>query len=96
MKHYNVDGDVLVYRAAWKAEKVISFDNELYTVVADLDEARGHYDHLLAEVVGEHPYTVVSRTRTGRTSATRSLKITSASGTQVPGSLWSTLTFGRS
>jgi len=59
MKHYNVDGDVLVYRAAWKAEKVISFDNELYTVVADLDEARGHYDHLLAEVVGEHPYTVV-------------------------------------
>ena len=54
MKQYNVDGDVLVYRAAWKAESVFDWGNDLYSVVADLNEARGHYDHMLAEIVGEN------------------------------------------
>ena len=58
-KHYNVDGDVLVYRAAWKAESVFDWGNDLYSLVADLKEARGHYDHMLADIVGDNPYTVV-------------------------------------
>ena len=59
MKHLNIDGDILVYRAAWKAESVHDWGNDLYSVVADLNEARGHYVHLLNEIVGSNPYTVV-------------------------------------
>ncbi|QDP60613.1 MAG: putative ribonuclease H [Prokaryotic dsDNA virus sp.] len=58
-KHYNVDGDVLVFRAAWKSESVHDWGNDLYSVVADLNEARGHYDHILASIVGDNEYTVV-------------------------------------
>lgn len=64
--HHLIDGDILVYRAAWKAESVHDWGNDLYSVVSDLNEARGHYAHLLNEIVRHNPYTVVFSDPAGR------------------------------
>lgn len=45
-----VDGDVLAYRAAWKAETVQEVDTDLWAIIGDLKEARGHYEHMLEKI----------------------------------------------
>jgi 5'-3' exonuclease len=45
-----IDGDVLVYRAAYKAQKTFHWGDGIYTPIADLKEARSHYESSLREV----------------------------------------------
>lgn len=65
-----IDGDVLIYRAAHKAEKVFDWGNDLFSIVADLKEARGHYESMVADICKhtqcKRPNVVVS-CPTGRT-----------------------------
>lgn len=45
-----IDGDILLYRAALKAENVFTWDEDTYSVSANLTEAQGHYDLAVAHI----------------------------------------------
>ena len=51
MKTALIDGDIVAFRAAYKAERVFDFGDDIYSTVADLREARGHYDCMVSDIL---------------------------------------------
>ncbi len=45
-----IDGDVFVYRAAARAERIWDWDDDVWSVIADLNEAKGHFHSEIAQI----------------------------------------------
>lgn len=45
-----IDGDILIYRAALKAENVFTWDEDVWSVAANMTEAKGHFDCMVKEI----------------------------------------------
>lgn len=45
-----IDGDVLIFRAAAQAERVFDWGEDLWTIAADLNEAKQHLDGMVREI----------------------------------------------
>lgn len=45
-----IDGDILLYEAANRVEKIFDWGNDLWSIGADMNEAKGHYLSKVAEL----------------------------------------------
>jgi DNA polymerase I len=48
-----IDGDIVIYRAAINAETICDWGEDLWSIAADIKEAKGHYTCALAEIAAD-------------------------------------------